>query len=48
MDTETSEVNKRRLTHREEAEQFYRALKARKVRIGMGKPADTRAGLSVC
>jgi hypothetical protein len=45
MDTETGEVNKRRLTLREEAEQFYRA---RKVRIGMGKPADTRAGLSVC
>ena len=35
VDTETGEADERRLTHREEAEQFYRALKARKVRIGM-------------
>ena len=29
VDTETGEVSERRLTHREEAEQFYRNLKDR-------------------
>jgi len=35
VDTETGEADERRLTHREEAEQFYRTLQARRVRIGM-------------
>jgi len=35
VDTETGEVAERRLTHREEAEQFYKTLKAGRVRIGM-------------
>ena len=35
VDTDTGEAAERRLTHREEAEQFYRALQARRVRIGM-------------
>ena len=35
VDTETGEAAERRLTHREEAEQFYRTLKARRVRLGM-------------
>jgi transposase len=35
VDTDTGEAAERRLTHREEAEQFYRTLEARRVRIGM-------------
>jgi len=35
VDTETGECGERRLSHREEAEQFYRALKGRIVRVGM-------------
>jgi hypothetical protein len=37
VDTETGEVVERRLTHREEAEQFYQDLKQRNatVRLGM-------------
>ena len=35
VDTETGEADERRLTHREEAEQFYRTLKTRRVRIGV-------------
>jgi hypothetical protein len=35
VDTETGEVGESRLTHREEAEQFYRTLKERRVRVGM-------------
>ena len=30
VDTETGEFGERRLTHREEAEQFYRTLKAQR------------------
>jgi transposase len=39
VDTETGECGERRLTHREEAEQFYYALKAQ---VGKCKP-PTRA-----
>ena len=37
VDTDTGELNERKLGHREEAEQFYRQLKVRgkKVRVGM-------------
>jgi len=34
-DTETAECSERRLTHREEAEQFYGTLKERSVRVGV-------------
>jgi transposase len=34
VDTETGECGERRLTHREEAEQFYGMLKERSVRVG--------------
>ena len=42
VDTETGEAEERRLTHREEAEQFYRTLKPRKVRIGMEASGHAR------
>ena len=42
VDTETGEADERRLTHREEAEQFYRTLKTRKVRIGMEASGHAR------
>src|ERR1017187_6153181 len=35
VDTETGEVQEKRLGHREEAEAFYRALDGKKVRVGM-------------
>ena len=35
VDTETGEFGERRLTHREEAEEFYDTLRERKVRVGM-------------
>ena len=35
VDTETGDLGERRLTHREEAEQFYGTLKGRNVRVGM-------------
>ncbi len=35
LETETGECGERRLTHREEAEQFYGTLKGRSVRVGM-------------
>ena len=35
VDTETGEVQEKRLAHREEAEAFYRALAGQKVRVGM-------------
>jgi hypothetical protein len=35
VDTETGEVQEKRLGHREEAEAFYRALAGQKVRVGM-------------
>ena len=44
VDTETGEVRERRLTHREEAEQFYRDLKDRgfTVRVGMEASGHAR------
>jgi len=35
LDTETGELQERRLKHREEAEQFYRTSAAAKVRVRM-------------
>src|ERR1700692_3815612 len=35
VDTETGEVQEKRLAHQEEAEAFYRALAGQKVRVGM-------------
>ena len=44
VDTETGELNELRLEHREEAEQFYRALAAQgmKVRVGMEASGQAR------
>jgi transposase len=42
VDTETGELCESRLTHREEAEQFYRALKERRVRVGMEASGHAR------
>ncbi len=42
VDTETGECGERRLTHREEAEQFYRTLKAGRVRVGMEASGHAR------
>ena len=42
VDTETGEVDERRLMHREEAEQFCRTLKTGKVRIGMEASGHSR------
>ncbi|MGA7592307.1 MAG: IS110 family transposase [Candidatus Sulfotelmatobacter sp.] len=42
VDTETGELGERRLSHREEAEQFYRTLKERRVRIGMEASGHAR------
>src|SRR5271166_5624985 len=42
VDTETGELGERRLTHREEADLFYRALKERRVRVGMEASGHAR------
>jgi transposase len=42
VDTETGEVGERRLTHREEAEQFYGTLKERSIRVGMEASGHAR------
>jgi len=44
FDTETGELQERRLKHREEAEQFYRdlAVQAAKVRVGMEASGHAR------
>jgi transposase len=42
VDTETGECGERRLTHREEAEQFYDTLKERRVRVGMEASGHAR------
>jgi hypothetical protein len=47
VDTETGEFQERRLAHREEAENFYRALAGRKC-VWEWKPAGTHAGWSAC
>ena len=41
-DTETGEFQERRLAHREEAENFYRALAGQKVRVGMEASGHAR------
>ncbi len=42
VDTESGELGETRLSHREEAEQFYRTLKERRVRIGMEASGHAR------
>jgi len=42
VDTESGELGERRLTHREEAEEFYETLKERKVRVGMEASGHAR------
>jgi transposase len=42
VDTETGEFGERRLTHREEAEEFYDTLNERKVRVGMEASGHAR------
>src|SRR5580693_9401910 len=42
VDTETGEFQEKRLGHREEAEQFYRAVQGRKVRVGMEASGHAR------
>ena len=42
VDTETGEFGERRLTHREEAEEFYGTLQGRKVRVGMEASGHAR------
>ena len=42
VDTETGEVGEWRLTHREEAGQFYGTLKGRSVRVGMEASGHAR------
>jgi transposase len=42
VDTETGELGERRLTHREEAEQFYTGLKGQWVRVGMEASGHAR------
>jgi transposase len=42
VDTETGEFGEQRLTHREEAEEFYHTLKERKVRVGMEASGHAR------
>ena len=44
VDTETGELGERRLVHREDAEQFYRELKEKnlKVRVGMESSGHAR------
>ena len=44
VDTGTGECGERRLTHRAEAEQFYRELKGKQLRVGIED--STRAGSS--
>ena len=42
VDTQTGECGERRLTHREEAEQFYRTLPGQDVRVGMEASGHAR------
>jgi transposase len=42
VDTDTGELQEKRLTHREDAEGFYRALAGQKVRIGMEASGHAR------
>src|SRR5215470_10774404 len=42
VETETGECGERRLTHRAEAEQFYRELKGKHVRVGIEATGHSR------
>jgi len=42
VDTETGEYGERRLMHRAEAEQFYREVKGKQVRVGMEATGHSR------
>src|SRR5207237_8226315 len=42
VDTDTGEFQEKRLAHREEAENFYRALAGKKVRVGMEASGHAR------
>ena len=42
VDTETAECGERRLMHRAEAEQFYRELKGKQIRVGMEATGHSR------
>src|SRR5207245_6376120 len=42
VETETGEFGERRMTHREEAEQFYGTLKERSGRVGMEASGHAR------
>jgi len=42
VDTETGEFQEKRLAHRDEAENFYRALTRHKVRVGMEASGHAR------
>jgi len=44
VDSETGEIAERRLTHREEAEQFYGRLKQRSLHVRVGMEASGHAG----
>jgi len=44
VDSETGEIAERRLTHREEAEQFYGTLKQRSLHVRVGMEASGHAG----
>ena len=49
VDTDTGELQERRLEHREEAEKFYRGLGVQGMKVGGGwKPVGMRAGSSDC
>ena len=47
VDTDTGEFQEKRLSHREEAENFYRTLAGRKCEWEW-KPAGTHAGSNAC
>jgi len=42
VDTDTGELQEKRLAHREDAERFYRALAGQKVRVGMEASGHAR------
>ena len=42
VDSDTGELQEKRLTHRDEAEKFYRALAGQKVRVGMEASGHAR------
>ena len=50
LDTDTGELQEKRLAHREDVEKFYRALAAgsQGVRIGMEASGQARAGSNDC